>query len=90
MTIQYTRKPVGDIICGDTQVPLQGIPHLSKTQFKNLPKSQRTVSRAYGGSLSAEAVRFRIKRAFFNEELKTLKAGATQRRAAKKTQKRRA
>jgi large subunit ribosomal protein L34e len=54
-----------------------------------LPKTQRTVSRAYGGTLSAEAVRFRIKRAFFKEELKVIKAGAIVRKAGKKTQKRR-
>ena len=33
----------------------------------------RTVSRTYGGVLSAEAVRHRIMRAFFNEELKCIK-----------------
>ncbi len=53
--------------------------------FKNLPRRKRTVSRAYGGSLSHEAVRHRILRSFFNEELKVIKQGASQRRAGKRS-----
>jgi large subunit ribosomal protein L34e len=55
----------------------------SKSEYKNLPKRRRTVTRAYGGSLSAEAVRHRVLRAFFNEELKVIKQGATQRKTRK-------
>ena len=40
-----------------------------KTEWKNAPKRVRTVSRTYGGVLSGGAVRHRIMRAFFNEEL---------------------
>ena len=55
----------------------------TKTVFKNLPNRRRTVTRKYGGYLSAEAVRHRILRAFFNEELRVIKQGA----ATKKTKK---
>jgi hypothetical protein len=56
---------------------------MTKSAFKNLPKRRRTVTRAYGGTLSAEAVRHRVLRAFFNEELKVIKQGATQRKTRK-------
>ncbi len=62
---------------------MNGIPSYTKTVFRNLPKRRRTVTRAYGGSLSHEAVRHRILRAFFNEELRVIKQG-TQLRKAKK------
>jgi large subunit ribosomal protein L34e len=64
---------------------LNGISRARNAQFKNLPKRKRTVARAYGGSLSHEAVRHRILRSFFNEELKGMKQSAT---AAKKSKKR--
>ena len=71
--IKKSRNPV---ICGDTKVVLHGLKRLGKKDWKSLPKSQRTVSRTYGGCLSHEAVKHRIMRAFFNEELKCIKLGA--------------
>ena len=73
---------------GDTGVKLNGVPQLSKTLLKNLTKRRRTVTRAYGGYLSHEAVRHRILRSFFNEELRVIKQSATQRKSAKKAGKR--
>ena len=64
------------IKCGDTGVKLNGIPRLQKCEWKNAPKRVRTVSRAYGGTLSANAVKHRIMRAFFNEEIKCIKKAA--------------
>ena len=69
----YVQKVRNAIKCGDTGVELNGIKRLDKCQWKNAPKRVRTVSRTYGGVLSAEAVRHRILRAFFNEELKCIK-----------------
>ncbi len=62
---------------------LNGIPMVTKNVFKNLPKRRRTVTRKYGGYLSAEAVRHRILRAFFNEELRIIKQGASLKRTKK-------
>ena len=42
------------------------------------------MSRVYGGTLSAEAVKHRIMRAFFNEELKCIKLGAIKAKKGKK------
>ncbi len=84
MTIQYTSKRNGLRVCGDTQVPLNGIPRVRNQKFKTLSKRSRTVARPYGGSLSHEAVKHRIMRAFFNEELKVIKQGATASRKGKK------
>jgi len=85
LSVQYIAKRAGPRICADTRVELHGIGCHTKTKFKNLPKRKRTVTRAYGGSLSAEAVRHRILRAFFNDELRVIKQGANQ---AKRTTKR--
>ncbi len=83
-TIQYRNKTPSPVICGDTKLPLQGIPSVTKSVFRNLPKRRRTVTRAYGGTLSAEAVRHRVLRSFFNEELKVIKQNAAQRKGNKK------
>ena len=73
LAFQKILKSRSAIKCGDTGVELNGIKRLDKCQWKNAPKRVRTVSRTYGGVLSAEAVRHRIMRAFFNEELKCIK-----------------
>jgi large subunit ribosomal protein L34e len=84
LTIQYTNKRNSLRVCGDTQVPLNGIPRSRNQAFKKLSKRSRTVSRPYGGSLSHEAVKHRIMRAFFNEELKVIKQGAAASKKGKK------
>ena len=73
LTFQKIAKVRNPIVCGDTGVALNGIKRLNKCQWKNAPKRVRTVSRTYGGVLSASAVKHRIMRAFFNEELKCVK-----------------
>lgn len=78
------RKVQQPAICGDTGVQLNGIKRLRRTLWKNAPKRVRTVSRVYGGTLSAEAVKHRIMRAFFNEELKCIKLGAIKAKKGKK------
>ena len=60
------------------------VSNLRTCLWKNAPKRVRTVSRVYGGTLSAEAVKHRIMRAFFNEELKCIKQGALKARKGKK------
>ena len=76
LTFQKIAKVRNPIVCGDTGVQLNGIKRLNKCQWKNAPKRVRTVSRTYGGVLSGVAVRHRIMRAFFNEELKCIKRAA--------------
>ena len=73
LTFQKIVKVRNPIVCGDTGVQLNGIKRLNKYLWKNAPKRVRTVTRTYGGVLSAEAVKHRIMRAFFNEELKCIK-----------------
>ena len=78
------RKVQSPAVCGDTGVQLNGIKRLRTCLWKNAPKRVRTVSRVYGGTLSAEAVKHRIMRAFFNEELKCIKQGALKAKKGKK------
>lgn len=46
--------------CAVTKKPLRGIPRLTNRKFKNLNKSQKTVSRAYGGYMSHKALKDKI------------------------------
>uniref|UniRef100_A0A0N5AP87 Large ribosomal subunit protein eL34 n=1 Tax=Syphacia muris TaxID=451379 RepID=A0A0N5AP87_9BILA len=65
------RKKLGKVPrCGDTGVKLKGITAARPRQLKKLCKRKKTVTRAYGGCLSAAAVRQRIIRAFLIEEQK--------------------
>ena len=59
--------------CGETGVQLHGIKQLKSKQYKNVHKRERTVSRAYGGTLCGSVVRQRILRAFLIEEQKIVK-----------------
>ncbi|CAD6195211.1 unnamed protein product [Caenorhabditis auriculariae] len=56
--------------CRDTGVKLHGITPARPRALTLLKKNERTVSRAYGGCLSANAVKERITRAFLIEEQK--------------------
>jgi large subunit ribosomal protein L34e len=47
------------------------IPRARPHDYKLMKKSQRTVSRAYGGVLCAACLRERVMRAFIIEEQKT-------------------
>ena len=49
------------------------IKKLRSKAYKNVHKREKTVSRAYGGSLCGGAVRSRILRAFLVEEQKIVK-----------------
>ncbi len=53
--------------CAVTKEPLRGIPRLTNRKFKNLPKSKKTVSRAYGGYLSHKALKEKILKEFVFE-----------------------
>ncbi|KAI6241130.1 hypothetical protein M3Y99_00385500 [Aphelenchoides fujianensis] len=65
------RKKQGSIpVCGDTGVKLQGIKAARPRQLKQRTRRTKTVSRTYGGVLSAGAVRQRIIRAFLSMEQK--------------------
>ena len=46
--------------CAITKKPLRGIPRKTNRQFKNLNKSQKTVSRPFGGYMSHSALKEKI------------------------------
>ena len=85
LSTQYMDKAVKRLTCSETGQFLNGIPVLTKTKFRKLSRTQRSVSRPYGGVLSAGAVRHRVMRAFFNEEMRVLKQASQARRSQKKT-----
>lgn len=46
--------------CAVTKKPLRGLPRLTNRKFKNLNKSQKTVSRPYGGYMGHDALKTKI------------------------------
>jgi len=70
LTVQYMDKRVKRAVCSETGQLLNGIP---RKPARSVTKKQRTVTRPYGGVLSGNEVRNRIKRAFLNEEMRVLK-----------------
>lgn len=73
MVAQHIKKSGTIPKCGDTGVPLKGISALRPRQYGSVSKTHKTVTRAYGGSRSANAVKERIVRAFLIEEQKIVK-----------------
>ncbi|KAF0743846.1 hypothetical protein Ae201684_001492 [Aphanomyces euteiches] len=59
LVAHYRKKHSHGPKCGDCKQSLKGIKHLASKQYKNIAKSERTVSRAYGGSRCAGCVRQR-------------------------------
>ena len=59
LTYQVLTKKASAPKCGDTKKALLGVPRVRPTEYSRLKKRQRRVSRAYGGTLCAKAVRTR-------------------------------
>jgi large subunit ribosomal protein L34e len=74
LTLHVIKKASKGPRCGDCKGKIIGIPCLRAYEYKRLAKTDRTVARAYGGSRCMNCTRDRIKRAFFLEEQKTVKA----------------
>merc|ERR1712110_1141886 len=87
----YTGKRGTVAKCGDTGKPLQGVKAHRPTQLQpgRTTRRAKTVSRAYGGCVSAQSLKRRITRAFLIEEqkivTKVMKAQAEAEAAAKKS-----
>ncbi|KAI8877151.1 60S ribosomal protein L34-B [Backusella circina FSU 941] len=73
LVYHYQKKPVKAPRCGDCGETLAGIKALRPREFATVSKTQKNVSRAYGGSRCALCVRNRIVRAFLIEEQKIVK-----------------
>ena len=74
LTVHVVKKASKGPRCGDCKCKIIGVPALRPFEYKGLAKSQRTVARAYGGSRCMPCTRDRVKRAFFLEEQKAVKA----------------
>merc|ERR1712217_383652 len=87
LTVQYRTKAAKGPSCGDCGISLPGIAHLRPKQYQRIPKNQKTVSRAYGGSRCGGCVRQRILRAFLVEEQREAKTNALAAAAAERREK---
>lgn len=74
LTVHLVKKAAKGPRCGDCKGKIIGVPCLRPFEYRRLAKTDRTVARAYGGSRCMACVRDRIKRAFFLEEQKAVKA----------------
>ena len=70
--------------CGDCGEALAGVPTLRPRKYATLSKRQKTVSRAYGGSVCSGCVKQRITRAFLIEEATIVKRVLKAKAAASK------
>merc|ERR1712228_1168108 len=86
LVYQYIQKRGKVARCGDYKTPLAGVAQARPFQLRRLSKNKKTVARAYGGSVCANAVREKVIRAFLIEEqkivVKVLKAQKAQAAAA--------
>merc|ERR1711981_371160 len=86
----YTGKRGSVSKCGDTGKPLQGIKAARSANLRpgRCTRRSKTISRAYGGCVSADALKRRITRAFLIEEQKiVVKVMKAQAEASDKTKK---
>ena len=56
----YRVRKVGRATCPVTGQQLHGLSRGTKSQLRSMPKSSRTVSRAFGGTLSSKASRAKL------------------------------
>merc|ERR1712129_466047 len=70
---QIIKKKNASRKCGVCKGALPGLKCVRAAQWKNLKKRERTVSRAYGGSVCGHCLREKITRAFLLEEQKAVK-----------------
>uniref|UniRef100_A0A7S0G4T0 60S ribosomal protein L34 n=1 Tax=Rhodosorus marinus TaxID=101924 RepID=A0A7S0G4T0_9RHOD len=73
LVAQYIKKTGKIPRCGDTGHLLNGIAAVRSKELAKLSKPKKSVTRIYGGCLSAGAVRTRIIRAFLIEEKQIVK-----------------
>ena len=85
LMVQYRSKNVKVARCTETKELLNGI---SRKLAYLVPRRNRSVSRPYGGVLSGSEVKQRVKRAFFNEEMKVIKLDAQKSKKSKNKGKR--
>ena len=69
----HVKKTATSPKCGQCGIALAGVVSLRPNQYHNAKRSDKTVQRAYGGSLCATCVKERIIRAFLIEEQKIVK-----------------
>ena len=84
LVAHYLKKRVNGPHCAETHKAIPGIRHLTTKQLKNLPKNERTVSRAYGGVYLYSVVKDRIINAFIQEETRFALEKEMNKAAAKK------
>eukprot|EP00897_Mesotaenium_endlicherianum_P000539 jgi/Mesen1/10486/ME000083S09987 len=75
LSLHYAAKRASGPKCSKCPKRLSGIPHLRPTAYSRnlISRRQKSVNRAYGGSMCASCVRERIVRAFLVEEQKIVK-----------------
>ncbi|XP_022079627.1 60S ribosomal protein L34-B-like isoform X1 [Acanthaster planci] len=84
LVYHYLKKKPSPARCGDTGVKLMGVVAARPKKLMSVPRPKKRVTRAYGGCLSAGAVKQRIIRAFLIEEQKIVRRVLKAQQQAKK------
>jgi large subunit ribosomal protein L34e len=64
--IHYKQRKPNKKICGNCGKVLHGVPHLTQTKFKNLPKTKKRPERPYGGVLCSACMRKKLAEAIYS------------------------
>jgi large subunit ribosomal protein L34e len=59
--VQYRKRKMDTKKCASCGKQLSGVPKLTRSKFKNLPKTKKRPSRPYGGVLCSKCMRKKIK-----------------------------
>mmetsp|Transcript_136494 Transcript_136494/g.424108 ORF Transcript_136494/g.424108 Transcript_136494/m.424108 type:complete len:129 (-) Transcript_136494:61-447(-) len=73
LVLHHQKKRAKGPHCGDCGGKIIGVPVMRPIEYKRIPKRDRRVNRAYGGSRCAKCTRMRVLRAFLIEEQKCVK-----------------
>ncbi len=58
--VHYRQRKPKKLTCSECGQELHGIPRLTRTKFKNLPKTKKRPQRPYGGVLCSKCTRKKI------------------------------
>jgi large subunit ribosomal protein L34e len=60
VSTHYEKRKPGKLTCSSCKKELHGVPRLTPTRFKNLPKSKKRPNRPYGGKLCSSCLRIKL------------------------------
>lgn len=63
--ITYRKRKPDKKVCGMCEKQLHGIPHLTQSKFRSLPKTKKRPQRPYAGVLCSNCTRKKLKESLY-------------------------